>query len=1072
MRQAPDSPTPIPPEPASRPGRLLVVDDEAGLVEVLVETLTQAGYRAEGFTSGKAALAALREREFDAVLTDLMMPGLDGMALLRAGLEIDPDLVGLVMTGQGTVQTAVEAMKAGAFDYVLKPFKLQAILPVLTRALEWRRLRLENVQLREAVALYDLSQAIAFTLDAHAIAEKTAQAVFQQSDGDEVSVLLLTPAGDELYVAAVRGENRAGLLGTRVPVGEGVAGWLAQHGEPLILNGAVNDPRFTPLYPRADISSALALPMLTAGKVLGVLTINALRRRRPYTQGQVKALSILANTAAAALENVTLYTALRASEGQYRELVEQASDGISLADPQGHYVEVNSKMCEMLGYSREELLRLPLRDIVTSEDLARAPLHFDDLRAGKVVLTERQWRRKDGTVLPVEISLKMLSNGNFQAISRDITERKRAEEALAHEQYRMRTLMDNIPDAIYFKDGHSRFTRVNNALAIKHHLDDPEQAVGKSDFDFFAPESAQAYYDEEQVIIQTNQPVVGLEEQELWPDRPPTWASTTKMPLRDQAGHVVGTFGISRDITERKQRERELEAIARVSAALRTALTRAEMPPVILDQLMIILDAEAAILVKVDPPTSEGVVELARGGWASQSGERIPPGRGIHGRVQVTGQPYLTNDLPGDAFGTQDEAAGGVRTLLAAPLIAHGQTIGVIGVGRQTPLADSDMRLLTSITDMAANALQRATLYEQTQRRVEQLQALRTIDAAIIGSFDMQLTLRVLLNQARAHLRADAAGVLLLDPHTHTLSYASASGFRSQAVQQTHLGAGDAQRAVLERKPVRIPNLTEAAQEFGRAELLAEERFTAYYGMPLVAKGQVKGVLEIFHRAPLNPDQDWLDFLETLAGQAAIAIDNAELFDDLQRSNAGLALAYDTTLEGWSRALDMRDKETEGHTRRVTEMTVRLAHQVGMTEAELVHVRRGALLHDIGKMGIPDAILLKPGPLTDDEGVIMRQHPTYAFELLSPIAYLRPALDIPYCHHEKWDGTGYPRGLQGEQIPLAARLFAAVDVWDALRSDRPYRAAWPDEQVRQHIRSLAGTHLEPKAVEAFLAMTG
>ncbi len=188
----------------------------------------------------------------------------------------------------------------------------------------------------------------------------------------------------------------------------------------------------------------------------------------------------------------------------------------------------------------------------------------------------------------------------------------------------------------------------------------------------------------------------------------------------------------------------------------------------------------------------------------------------------------------------------------------------------------------------------------------------------------------------------------------------------------------------------------------------------------------------------------------------------------MQRSNLDLTLAYDTTIEGWSRVLDLRDKETEGHSRRVTEMTLRMAHTIGMNTADVVHVRRGALLHDIGKMGIPDAILLKPGPLTDDEWVIMRKHPVYAYEMLAPIAYLQPALDIPYCHHEKWDGSGYPRGLKGEEIPLAARIFAVVDVWDAMRSDRPYPAGRPDEQVREHIQSLSGTHFDPQVVRVFV----
>ena len=191
-------------------------------------------------------------------------------------------------------------------------------------------------------------------------------------------------------------------------------------------------------------------------------------------------------------------------------------------------------------------------------------------------------------------------------------------------------------------------------------------------------------------------------------------------------------------------------------------------------------------------------------------------------------------------------------------------------------------------------------------------------------------------------------------------------------------------------------------------------------------------------------------------------------FTAIQNSQHALQHSYDVTLEGWARALDLRDKETENHTQRVTQLTLAVARRMGMGAATIEHMRRGALLHDIGKMGVPDRILLKAGPLTDSEWAVMRQHPTYAHELLSPIAYLQSALDIPYCHHEKWDGTGYPRGLSGEQIPLAARIFAVVDVWDALLSNRPYRAAWTEEQALEYITSGAGAHFDPRVVEAFL----
>jgi PAS domain S-box-containing protein/putative nucleotidyltransferase with HDIG domain len=190
----------------------------------------------------------------------------------------------------------------------------------------------------------------------------------------------------------------------------------------------------------------------------------------------------------------------------------------------------------------------------------------------------------------------------------------------------------------------------------------------------------------------------------------------------------------------------------------------------------------------------------------------------------------------------------------------------------------------------------------------------------------------------------------------------------------------------------------------------------------------------------------------------------------LQRANEDLREAYDRTIEGWVLALDLRDRETEGHTQRVTEMAIRLARELGCTDEELLHIRRGALLHDMGKMGIPDEILQKPGPLTNEEWSIMRRHPLYAYQMLSPIHYLRQSLIIPYCHHERWDGSGYPQGLKGEEIPLFARLFAVVDVWDALSSDRPYRRRIPPQEVANYLQEESGRLFDPGIVEKFLLL--
>lgn len=356
----------------------------------------------------------------------------------------------------------------------------------------------------------------------------------------------------------------------------------------------------------------------------------------------------------------------------------------------------------------------------------------------------------------------------------------------------------------------------------------------------------------------------------------------------------------------------------------------------------------------------------------------------------------------------------------------------------------------------------------QIRHQLDQLRALHAIDLAILASRDQDATLDVVLQQVIEQLAVDAASILLCDHERQQLSYAAGRGFRSPAIRRSRLtyGEGYAGKVLAERRPQFIHHLDEASQAFTRTEYIEEEDFVAYGALPLVADGKPIGVLDLFSRSPLNLEQDWLEFAEALAAQTAIAIDNARLYSDLHQAHASLELAYDRTLEGWAKALELRDDETEGHSRRVVTLTMRLADELGIATDQQIHIRRGALLHDIGKIGIPDSILLKPGPLTEEEWTIMRLHPHYAYELLKAIPYLHPALDIPHAHHERWDGTGYPRGLCADEIPIAARIFAAADVYDALTSERPYRPAWTSADALTYIAEQAGEQFDPAVCDA------
>lgn len=361
---------------------------------------------------------------------------------------------------------------------------------------------------------------------------------------------------------------------------------------------------------------------------------------------------------------------------------------------------------------------------------------------------------------------------------------------------------------------------------------------------------------------------------------------------------------------------------------------------------------------------------------------------------------------------------------------------------------------------------------ERIFQQVEELSALRTIDLAISSNLDLLATLNIISNLAVKHLDVDAVCILVYDTQYHMLHNIVTYGFQQEPLLDIPFPAAAdlSDWELVEEFSIHIPeNLIENKSNH-LLTFPVEEQFQACFGLPLVAKAEVKGLFVVYQKKAFTPEQHWLDFFYNLATQTAVAMDNYELFRNLKQSNTELLQAYEATIEGWSKALKYRDQETEEHSVRTTRLTVDLARKMGYPAEELVYIRRGALLHDIGKVAVPDSILNKPGPLTENEWMEMKKHPVAAYEVLSPIQFLSRSLDIPYCHHERWNGTGYPRGLKGEEIPMAARIFSVIDVYDALMSDRPYRPAWPEERVIAYLREQSGIQFDPAVVVAFLSL--
>lgn len=771
--------------------------------------------------------------------------------------------------------------------------------------------------------------------------------------------------------------------------------------------------------------------------------------------------------------------ALKESEKRYRTIFENTGTATIIIDPDHTISLANSEFVKQTGYSKEASEgKLKWTDFVHPDDQEQI-IHYLQLSGKKEQAKPDQlkfrYHTRDQETCYGYLTVSPIGRqGQIAASFIDITEREKAVQKLETSEQRYRGIFNGVQDALLVQNMIGEIVDVNQRAC---------EIYG---------------YSREEFLSKTVQDLVPEEKHDRVPspENPYTTAeefTTESIHLRASGeqfpvefttrphlmggGEEVVLVGL-RDISERKRREQILERQLQETSSLHNLATTATVEP---DEDTIITQA-TDIIGKILNPEFFGVLLLdpqekvltVHPSYRNIPQElvdvKVPLSKGVVGQVVKTGKSIY---LPDVEESTQFlEIVPGIKSELCVPIKVQDNVLGVINIEDKTPDAYSaaDERFLVTLASQLAISIQRARLYRTVERQINRLQTLRSIDRTISSSLDINITLNIILEHVLSQLEVDAACILLLDQDSKTLSYKKSRGFKTSALTSTHLlvGKGYAGQAVLENKPVHISNLTKNPGKFIQSRYLQDENFVFYYALPLNFKGKIRGVLELFNRSQRQINQEWKNYADTLGGQAAIAIDNAEMFEDLQSTNLELSQAYDSTLQGWARALEMKDHETEGHSKRVVNLTLDIARELNIPPEDMIHVRRGALLHDVGKIAIPDKILLKPGKLTEDEWEEIRKHPLYAEKMLKPIQYITPALDIPLYHHERWDGSGYPAGLTGENIPLAARIFAVVDVWDALRSDRPYRKAWSQQQAIQYIKEKSGKEFDPQVVTVFL----
>ena len=647
-------------------------------------------------------------------------------------------------------------------------------------------------------------------------------------------------------------------------------------------------------------------------------------------------------------------------------------------------------------------------------------------------------------------------------------------DSLRESEERYRKLVELSPDAIaVHSEGVVVF--INPAGLVLIGAGNSDKVVGKPILDFVHPDYRDMVVSRVRESLEHNIPMPLLEEKFIRLD-----GATIDVEVMSQPTTYMdkpSTLVIFHDITERKQAEREIKRRADEFAALYET-TRSLSALVDLQSLLQkivsnatkLLNASAGGMYLYDSENEELQVVVATDATVPVNA-RLDVGAGLAGQVALSREPMILDDY--QVWEGRSPTYDGIpfRAVVEVPMIYSGELVGVLvvhEVGESTrKFTEKDARLLSMFATQAASAVHETRQLEKNRRYLDELETVNRLSTALRAAHTLDEMLPILLDETLSVLNTGVGAIWLYDPESDLLWQAAAKGWFNKIGEIPMRVGEDIGGNVF------VAGEAHRSREFINDPLVQESirsQIPAGWGgacLPISIGDEVTGVFFVATQLPREISDQEIQLLSTLTEIGGITIHRMRLYEETKLQAAEIEIAYEATLEGWARALELRDQETEGHSRRVVEMTKKIARALDFSEQELLHIHRGVLLHDIGKMAIPNDILQKPGPLSEEEWVIMRQHPIHAYELLRPISYLRPALDIPYCHHEKWDGSGYPRGLKGNEIPLMARIFSVVDVWDALRTDRPYRFAWPEEKVFNYIKECSGTHFDPQVVKAF-----